>query len=57
MQNQPKLQIRNRYINLAVYPYKKKNPASYPEAGYLLLNKHHALPFWLKVEANIKTFR
>ena len=35
-------------------PTKIKNPASYPEAGYLLLIPYHALPFWVKVEANIK---
>jgi hypothetical protein len=35
-------------------PTKIKNPASHPEAGYLLLNTFHALPFWLKVEANVK---
>ena len=32
-------------------PTKIKTPASYPEAGYLLRIVHHALPFWLKVEA------
>jgi hypothetical protein len=32
-------------------PTKIKNPASYPEARYLLLITYHALPFWLKVEA------
>jgi hypothetical protein len=32
-------------------PTKIKNPASYPEAEYLLVITHYALPFWLKVEA------
>ena len=30
---------------------KIKNPASYPEAEYLLVITHYALPFCLKVEA------
>jgi hypothetical protein len=33
-----------------------KNPASYPEAGYLLVILHHAFPFWLKVEAILRIF-
>ena len=37
-------------------PHKMKNPASYPKAGYLLFNLHHAFPFRLKVKANKRMF-
>ena len=37
-----------------LFPTKIRNPASYPEAGYLLIFAHNARPFWLKVKANIK---